>query len=129
MVLYGSSVRLVDARWAKDRRVVVSRHRARPRRSRGWSPRVPAFARARRRGVENAFFFFISCVFSRRVASTRRGRETSPRDIPIESNSLRFRSVRFRSTSVSVVGWIVSRADDWGERANARVGSFESGAR
>ena len=99
MVLYGSSVRLVDARWAKDRRVVVSRHRARPRRSRGWSPRVPAFARARRRGVDNAFFFFISCVFSRRVASTRRGRETSPRDIPIESN---FSEVSFGEVSVDV---------------------------
>ena len=89
------------------------RHRRRARPA-ARSPRVPAFARARPRGVENAFFFFISCGFSFRDASTRRGRETSPRDIPIESNSQRFRSVRFRSTSVSVVGWIVSRADEGG---------------
>ena len=104
----------MDVRWAN--RVVASSSLviARVRAAVAGGPRASPRSRERPRGVENAFFVFISCGFSFRDASTRRGRETSPRDIPIESNSQRFRSVRFRSTSVSVVGWIVSRADEGG---------------
>ena len=128
MVLYGSSVRLVDARWAKDRRVVVSRHRARPRRSRGWSPRVPAFARAPSRRRKRLLLFHLVWFFiSRRVDATRE------RDVPERyPNRIEFSEVSLGEVSVDVrLGRRLDRLARGrrGERVNARVGSFESGAR